>query len=92
MVDPINMYLESISRCVELFALGICGVPQANLLSTLGRWDKADGHQMKGVKAGKLMELTNNLINYSEMRITKGANHQTCKAGRRAQCVSIRTY
>ncbi len=37
---------------------------------------------MKGVKASELMELTNNLINYSEMRITKGANHQTCKERR----------
>ncbi len=98
MVDPINAYVEIISQCVRLFALGICGVPQAKLshanercflLSTSGRLDKADGHQMNGVKAGKLMELTNNLINNSEMRKTKGANHQTCKAGRRAQGVSI---
>ncbi len=98
MVDSINVYIEMISRCVRLFVLGICGVPQADLsrangrcflLSTSGRLDKADGHQMNGVKAGKLMKLTNNLINNSEMRITKGANHQTCKAGRRAQSVSI---
>ncbi len=91
MVDPIKM----------CSGLGICRMPQANLnhaneryflLSTLGRLDKADGHQMKGVKASERMELTNNLINYSEMRITKGANHQTCKAGRRAQSVSMRTY
>ncbi len=69
MVDPTNVCLGITSKCVELFVLGICGVPQANLsranercfqLSTLGRWDKEEGHQMNGVKAGKLMELTEN--------------------------------